>query len=429
MYHPKCLTLHQQFIHSQTNTLRYKVRTITRSENREQINYSQLRMAVMAGQEENTVNPLTSNSAQRWLLALAMLYTLYFARSLFIPVVLALLLASVLSPLVNQAQKRHIPRSVSAFVLLALIGLPLAVLGIELAEPAQKWMKRLPELGMELSAEFDSLTSSLAPAKAPQPEAGPESSDRGFDLFAWFRDREPEPDRPPAKASNGEQDPLRAQLVKGGIEVLVSLLGAAPILLVQMLTFLVLVLFQLIFGKRLYESAIELFPRMREKRRAVLAVTRVQRELSRYVLTVSLINAGLAIATSLVLWLLQVEDALLWGVVVGLLNFAPYIGPLAAICILGVAGLVQFGFTWAALIPGFAYFCVNLVEAQFVTPLVLGRHMRLNPLILVLWIIFWGWLWGAAGVLLAVPLLVSLKLVAQQFGVLDYWVRLIQARA
>jgi predicted PurR-regulated permease PerM len=374
---------------------------------------------------------VTGSSAQKWLLALAVIYTLYFARTLLIPVVLALLVASVLTPLVNFLHSKHIPRTVSALLMVACIGMPLAILGIELAEPAQKWMQRVPELGMQVSEELDAFTESLTSPRRPEttPREKEPEKDSFFDFFGWFGDDEEDKPQLEATPAAQEQDPVKARLIQGGIEAAIAILAAAPILIAQLLTFVILVLFQLIFGARLYDNAIGLVPRLREKRQMALAVTRVQRQLSRYIVTVSLINTGLGIVTAIVLLALGVEDALLWGVMVGLLNFAPYVGPLVSVCILSIAGIVQFGFGWAALIPALAYFLVNLVEAQFITPLVLGRHMRLNPLLLVLWIIVWGWLWGAAGVLMAVPLLVCLKLLAQQFGVMTYLVQLVETKA
>ncbi len=365
--------------------------------------------------------PAPNGQALRWLLALALLYTLYFARSLLIPLVVALFVAALLGPLVNLLKRFHIPRSVSALVLLTCIGGPIGLLGVALAEPAQTWFGRLQEVGIEMSQQLDQFTEKLSPERKAEAEPKKES---GFSLFGWFDGEKKQPP-PPAKESGA----VTTGLMQGGVQLAISALGATPILLVQFLTFLVLVLFLLIFGTSLYQNAIEIFPRVRDKRTARLVVGRVQRELSRYIITVSLINAGLGLATGTALSLLGVQDAPLWGALVGMFNFAPYVGPLVSAFILTIAGVVQYGLEPGALMPAGVYLAINMVEAQFVTPMVLGRHMRLNPLILVIWILAWGWLWGAAGVLLAVPLLVSLKLAARQLGVLEYWVRLVETRA
>ena len=111
---------------------------------------------------------------------------------------------------------------------------------------------------------------------------------------------------------------------------------------------------------------------------------------------------------------------------VGLLNFAPYVGPVAAMLILYLAGIIQYGAEWAALTPVLIFFAINTLEAQFITPTVLGRNMRLNPLVLILWLILWAWIWGAVGVLIAVPLLVCLKLAAARLNIFNRWVRLIE---
>jgi predicted PurR-regulated permease PerM len=124
-----------------------------------------------------------------------------------------------------------------------------------------------------------------------------------------------------------------------------------------------------------------------------------------------------------------VEDALLWGVLVGLLNFAPYVGPIFGMAMLCLAGLAQYGPVLLAALPVLVYFAINLMEAQFVTPLILGRNMRLNPLILIVWLFVWGWLWGAVGVLIAVPLLVCIKLAFSKLQIAAQWVRLIETRA
>lgn len=101
-----------------------------------------------------------------------------------------------------------------------------------------------------------------------------------------------------------------------------------------------------------------------------------------------------------------------------LLNYAPYVGPIIAMCMLTLAGVMQYGVNAGCLVPVGDFFLINLVEAKLITPTILGQHMRLNPLILIIWLVIWGWLWGPAGVLLAVPLLVCLKLTASQLHIL-----------
>ncbi|UJJ32629.1 AI-2E family transporter [Halopseudomonas maritima] len=360
-----------------------------------------------------------------WLLALACLYTLYLAKTLLLPVIVAALFALLLSPLVGLLKRFHIPRTLSALLLLAAVGVPFTLLGMQLAEPAEKWVKRIPELSAQLTEELDEFSRKLSPNETPvvQPQV---KREEGMRLFGWFRDDEPEPAPSPAPVSS-KDSAVSDRVMQGGVELLVKVLGATPAVLAQFFTFLVLVLFMLIFGPTLYGTFIRVFPQIRDKQAATDLLEQVQYELSRYILTVSVINTLLGAITGLVLYLMGVEDALLWGVMVGLLNFAPYVGPVIGMAVLCLAGVVQYGPVLAALLPTLVYFGINLVEAQFVTPTVLGHNMRLHPLILMLWLILWGWMWGVVGVLIAVPLLVCLKLAAARLGVLPHWVKLIES--
>jgi predicted PurR-regulated permease PerM len=375
---------------------------------------------------------MRSTWPQRWLLALALLYTLYFARSLLIPLVVASMLALLFSPLVNLLKRFHVPRTLSALVILAAIGVPLGLLGAELAEPARKWVQLLPELSSRLTEELDSISAALQPAEPepPQPQPEPEQESRWYDVFSFFGgEEEEEAAEPPLPEPPRGDSALSLSLTESALEVLISVLGAAPVLLAQLVMCIILVLFLLIFGPNLFGTFIEVVPLIDNRERASVLVRGVQRELSRYILTVSLINSALGIATAGLLWLTGVEDALLWGAVVGLLNFAPYVGPAISFVLLSIAGLVQYGAEMQALLPATLYFSVNLLESQFLTPMVLGKRMQLNPLVLVIWLLTWGWLWGGIGVLIAVPLLVCIKLALEQLGVLSPWVRLIGAKA
>lgn len=364
-----------------------------------------------------------------WLLALAFLYTLYFAKSLLMPLVVALLFALLLSPLVAVLKRLYVPRTLSAILIICAIGGPFTLLAIELAEPAHKWAKQLPELSERLTNQLDDLTGTSQPAR--RQATVQQEEPQGFTFFGLFgkKGEKTAPPTPAVQTSEDDGESVSERVKQGGMELMVAILAATPVVIAQLLTCVILILFLLIFGPRLFNAYIHIFvpPDAREGR--VELVGTIQRELSRYIVTVSAINACLGLTTGLALWLVGVEDALLWGVLVGLLNFAPYVGPILGMAMLCLAGLAQYGPVAMAALPVLIYFSINLIEAQFVTPLVLGRNMRLNPLVLIIWLFIWGWLWGAVGVLIAVPLLVCIKLAAGKLQTTDRWVKLIETRA
>jgi predicted PurR-regulated permease PerM len=359
------------------------------------------------------------------LLTLSLLYTLYFAKSLLMPIIVALLFSLLLSPLVSLLKRLYIPRSLSAIFLLTLIGGPLTMLSIELAGPAQKWVEQLPKLSAQLTEELDNISKiiSIDPVAETNEVVLP-VKEKSAGFFGWFSSDEDE--EPIIVEETSNNSVLLTRVTQGGMDIIISILVATPLVLAQFMTFLILVIFLLIFGPGLYESYLKMLPRESSNRRSIALIGKLQKELSRYIITVTIINAGLGMIIAGVFWMMGVNDALLWGALVGLLNFAPYLGSIMALVILSLAGVTQYGMEAVALVPAAVYFGINMLEAQFITPAVLGRHMQLNPLILILWLLIWGWLWGAVGVLVAVPLLVCIKLAAEQLNVFSRWVALVE---
>jgi len=386
---------------------------------------SQLKQLHPQAAEENTQpekKRLTSMQiVMYWLTAFVVFYTLYFAQTLFLPIIVAALFALLLSPLVGLLKRFYVPRSFSALLLLAMLGVPFTLLGMQLAEPAERWAERIPELSNQLTTELEAISEKLSPTEQ-QPQTPVKEKESGG-WFGWFSKDEPELPKPEPES---DQNAVSDRFKQGGIELMIQVLGATPVMLTQFFTFLILVVFMLVFGPLLYTSFMSSFSQNRDKQAADSLLNEVQRELSRYILTVSVINTCLGIVTGAALWAAGVQDALLWGVMVALLNFAPYVGPIAGMFVLYLAGIVQYGTGWMATMPPLIFFAINTIEAQFITPTVLGHNMRLNPLILILWLILWGWMWGAVGVLIAVPLLVCLKLAAARLNVLSRWVKLVE---
>jgi predicted PurR-regulated permease PerM len=371
------------------------------------------------------------------LLFLAVVYTLYFASSLLIPIVIALLLALQLSPVVTFLRRFYVPRAISAALLLVAIGGPFTILGMELVEPAQKWIERAPEVVGKVNQQLTSIAEVLAPVEPEIPASAvpprPEKKSGLGNFFGWFDDDEKVVDlAPPSAASSAKaaepNTKVSDRLALGGLEMAMQILADTPLFLAQCLGCVILVVFLLVYGPGVYRTAIEVVPWLQDKEASAALVSDTQRELSHYILYVSLINTGLGLTTAAVLWLMRFEDPLLWGSMVALLNFAPYVGTIFSLSVLSMAGVVQYGLVWEALFPALAFFILNTVESQLVTPAVLGRNMRMNPLVIMLWLMLCGWLWGMAGVLIAVPLLVCIKLILSPTAAFHPWLKLIESR-
>lgn len=367
---------------------------------------------------------LADISSVKWLLFLAVLYTLYFAQSLIIPLVLTILVALLLSPLVTMCKRVHIPRTISSLVLLSMFATPFTLIGVELIEPAQKWAKLIPKLSVHVTEQVESMSDAF---EKQQQEAKAQSKPKKeFSFFDWFKDDEDEVKK---SIEDSPGNVVNAKIKEGSMELLVSLVSATPVMLAQLLSAVILILFLLIFGPDLFQAFVRELPSKEERIRAIRLVSVTQRQLSHYIGTVSVINVLLGLSTAAALYVIGLEDALLWGVLVGVLNFIPYIGSVIGVVIISIAGLVQYGANISVLLPVGAYLGLNLLESQVITPTVLGKNMQLNPLVVILWLLICGWLWGLTGVLLSVPILVCIKLALSELGVWKNWLRIIEAGA
>src|SRR3546814_68692 len=199
------------------------------------------------------------------------------------------------------------------------------------------------------------------------------------------------------------------QMVLEAPGLLESLFGNISLIGIQLLLILVILYFLLATGSIFREKLVHVMPTFGDKRRAMTITADIQRQTSRYLLTITMINAGLGVAEGAAMYLIGVPNPLLWGVMAFVLNFIPYLGALIGAGVIALVALMTFDTVSYALVAPAAYLALTSLEGQVVTPSLLGRSLMLNPLVIFVSVLFWGWLWGVPGALMAVPLLVVLK--------------------
>jgi predicted PurR-regulated permease PerM len=206
------------------------------------------------------------------------------------------------------------------------------------------------------------------------------------------------------------------------------MLTTTPRLLASILAVVLLTFFFMVYGENLQRQAIALLSSRQQKKFTVDILHSIEREVSRYVLTISVINTvvGLIFATALYLLKMPLSEAMLWGTLVALLNFAPYVGPLIGVVMMLLVGFITFDDPLHTLLPAGIYLVLHTLEGQIITPIILGRRMALSPLVLILALMLFGWAWGIIGLLLAVPLLVCVKLVLARVEGMEGWARLLE---
>jgi len=326
-----------------------------------------------------------------------LLYTCYLASSLILPIVLAAFFAMLLSPLIKRAPLRFLPRGLAAILLVgALLGSLGAVL-VFVAGPAGEWASKVPFALREATPKLQEMVQPLRAARR---------ASATFD-----------------ELTEGEQDRGERVVVRPPS---VDLISATPKVLASVLAVLLLTFSFLVYGDDLLRKLLEMRRTRAQKKITAGIVQQIQSELSRYMLTISFTAVVLGGATSLWLAWLGVEDPLLWGALAAALNLTPFVGPAVMALLLALVGLTEFETVSAALLPAAGYIVLNGFESQLLTPMALGRTMKINPLAIILWLMLWGWLWGVVGLLVAVPMLVCLKIVSSRVDGWSHWSRLLE---
>ena len=340
-----------------------------------------------------------STWALRALLAVAAVFLLENAKPLMLPIVIAVAFTFVLATPVRWLRRRGLPDYVGAGLVIGSVLAVVALLASLLAAPAADWWARAPGTVHRLIESAQKLRTAAFPdaltGAARRPTAIPSA--------------------PAASAPTAAgPDPLTEQLTTEGISITRAALG-------QMLSFTVaasatvfLLYFLLASEHWLIARTIEAIPRRRTRALLLSGIRQAQVEIGLFITTMGLISIGLGIATGIALAAIGFPNPVLWGTTTAVLTFVPYIGPVLVTLALLVAGGMESGTGLAMLVPPAVFLGLHFVESNFISPLIMGARLRINPVFVFLSVLFWSWLWGIAGAFVAVPLLLGLRAVSQR---------------
>ena len=307
------------------------------------------------------------------------LAVLYVASEVVLPLVLAIVLKLLLQPLVRLLERFHIPRAAGAILSVLLVLVAFGGSVSMLAGPATAWAAKLPDAIPKLR---DSLSFLHQPIDAAQHMMQQIGADGG------------------AATPSVKPSTLIGAVVSGSASATSGLF-----------TTLLILFYLLVSGETFLRRLVEILPRFKDKRSAVELAADIERNVSLYLLTVSCINALVGVATGGVMWLCGVQNPVLWGAVAFMVNFVPILGPMVGIVVFLMASILSLGVSWWALLPVGLYLSIHVIEGEIFTPMLLAHRFTINPVAVILALIFWYWMWGVTGAVLAVPLLAVTKII------------------
>jgi predicted PurR-regulated permease PerM len=325
-------------------------------------------------------------------LVLAVPFALREGSPFFLPLTAAIVIAIALVPVLEWLERRHVPAPLASLVCVLLFLLAANAALASIVVPAWGWVGIIPD-------RIDNIQSNIRPL---------------IDFYANLEKfvnrtiQELAQSRPIRPAQAAAESPPRS--------ILEFAMTSAPTAIIEMI-FAVLVIFFFLSGwTRLRRNAIT----SRTSFGGAMATARVIQDVvddtSAYLGTITIINVSLGLLVAGALWLIEMPTPLMWGGIVALLNYIPYLGPIFAAMMLAVGGLMTYQDVWTALLPAAIMAGLHLIEANLITPLVVGRRLTINPILILVSLSFWGWVWGTPGALLAVPLLIIIQTVLRAAG-------------
>ena len=324
-------------------------------------------------------------------LVIAVPFALRGGAAFFLPVTAALVIAIALVPLLEWFERRGLPSSLSALFCLVLFLVVANVAVAAIVLPATEWVRVLPERIGRVRETLDPI----------------------FDVYVTL---ERFIDDVLREFGSNSGRAARTVTVETPNSVLDLIASSAPHALVQMFFALLVIFFFLTGWTRMRKRTIT----TRSSFDGAMATARVIQQMvdatSTYLGTITLVNVSMGLVVALILYGLEMPTPLMWGGIIAVLNYIPYLGPIASVLLLALGGLMAFPDPFYAMLPPLSFAAIHLVEANFITPMLVGRRLTINPLLILVALSFWSWVWGTTGALLAVPLLIIFKTVIDAAG-------------
>jgi len=318
---------------------------------------------------------------------LAVLIACSLAQAIIVPVVMAIFLKLLLQPLVRALTRLKIPRAISALASMFLLASVLLGLGVALSVPAASW-------GKTVSEGFPRLEQRLKPLQGP---------------IAGLQELLTKAQQAAGGAGKNPQ-PIAIERI-GVLDLVFSGTRAA---LEGLVTTGIVLFFMMLQGDQFLRRGVEILPNFEHKRRAVEISQQVESDISIYLFTIICMNAVVGLAVGTAMYFCGMGDPLLWGALAFILNFVPILGPLTGVGLFVLAGFMRFDDIGAALLPGAIYLGIHVLEGELVTPALMARRFTINPVAVILSLIFWYWMWGVPGAVLALPMLAITKIMCDR---------------
>lgn len=340
-------------------------------------------------------HPIWGHRALTGLLVVAIILLLKETAALMVPIAAALVLTFVFAPVVRWLRRHGIRETFGAGIVVVMLLAVTALLASTLAGPAAEWWDRAPTTLAQVMARLDRLRILMPPsAPPPVPAAATRTANRRPSL---------------AELEELRPDPIKEHLATEGFALTRVVLARLIGFCVSAAATVILLYFLLASEHWVITRSVEAIPRRRSRALLLAGLRSVQREISHFLGALAVVNIGVGIAMALAGWWLELPNPVLWGTVCGLLNFIPYLGPMIGATLLLMAGILTFDSLPQIVAPALALLAIHATESNFISPFFVGKRLSLSPVSMCLSVMVWGWLWGLAGAVMAVPLLVAVR--------------------